>query len=201
MRLRDRAALARKQRKQIASSGLASYRQALASVAMLLLLLVSAARVHAHSGPPFPILSDQHAGPYIISIWTDPDATDDGKAAGQFWIVIHPVDAAKTIPDGTRAHVAIRPSDRAGAEHAAQAAPVDGLITRQFVALLMDHEGRFAVRVTVDGPLGVSHVTSDVDATYDARPAPILLVVYLVPFLAIGGLWIALLRRRTRVRF
>ena len=60
----------------------------------------------------------------------------------------------------------------------------------------MDHEGRFDVRVTVDGPLGRVELSSAVDATYDERPAPILLLVYMLPFVAIGLLWIARLRRR-----
>jgi len=42
------------------------------------LLAVAVAPLHAHSGPPFPIVSSRVAGSYIISIWTDPDATDDG---------------------------------------------------------------------------------------------------------------------------
>jgi hypothetical protein len=47
-------------------------------------------------------------------------------------------------------------------------------VTRQFAALRMDHEGRFAVRVAIDGPLGAATVTSAVDATYDLRPPPVL---------------------------
>ena len=42
-----------------------------------------ATTVDAHSGPPFPIVSNQIAGPYDVSVWTDPDATADGSAAGQ----------------------------------------------------------------------------------------------------------------------
>jgi len=29
-------------------------------------------------------------GQYKISIWTDPDATDDGSAAGKFWVMVDP---------------------------------------------------------------------------------------------------------------
>ena len=65
----------------------------------------------------------------------------------------------------------------------------------------MDHEGRFAVRVTIDGPLGAASAESAVDATYDTRPAPALLIVYLAPFIAVGVLWgRLLLRRRTLAR-
>ena len=31
------------------------------------------------------LVADRVVGAYQISIWTDPDATDDGSAAGKFW--------------------------------------------------------------------------------------------------------------------
>jgi len=157
------------------------------------------ASVGAHSGPPFPIVSSQIAGHYDVAIWTDPDATDDTVAGGQFWFVLKPQGGAADIPAGTRVTVAIRPTDRPGPELIAAAAPVDGLVSRQFAALRMDHEGRFAVRVGIDGPLGPAQVTSEVDATYDLRPAPVLLLVYLLPFVAMGFFWMKVLRRRRAV--
>ncbi len=172
-------------------------RLAAAIVAMLL--------VHrglgAHDGPPFPIVSSQVAGPYSISVWTDPDTTDDGTPGGQFWVTLEPAGGAKTVPAGTTAIVSIRPLDRDGRPRDGTAAPLAGDAGRQFVALVMDHEGRFAVRVTVDGPSGRGQVESQVDATYDLRPPPGLVLVYLLPFVAVGALWVkVLLRRRPRPR-
>ena len=155
--------------------------------------------VRGHDGPPFPIVSDQVAGPYLISVWTDPDTTDDGAAGGQFWVRLHRTATRAAVPAGTRATVAVRPLERKGPERTASAAPVRGDITNQFAAVLMDHEGRFAVHVTVDGPLGRAAVDATVDATYDLRPAPTLLVLYLVPFLLVGLLWGRLLLRRRRM--
>ncbi|NUR56718.1 MAG: hypothetical protein HOQ29_19935 [Acidobacteria bacterium] len=63
----------------------------------------------------------------------------------------------------------------------------------------MDHEGPFAVHVTVDGALGRAAVDGQVTATYDTRPAPWLIVVYLIPFVGLGVLWMKALRvRKTR---
>jgi hypothetical protein len=45
----------------------------------------------AHDGPPYPIVSNQLLGRYRISVWTDPDTTDDESAGGQFWVMIDPV--------------------------------------------------------------------------------------------------------------
>jgi hypothetical protein len=167
----------------------------------LALLVIGTAPALAHNGPPFPILSNQAAGPYKISIWTDPDTTDDGTAAGQFWVVLEAADGRTTIPPGTQVRAAIRPLGRSGPTQEGSAAPVNGAVDRQFVALLMDHEGPFGVRVTVDGALGRAEVESKVDATYDARPPLGLVVLYLFPFVALGALWAkVLLRRRSASR-
>src|SRR5690349_11751219 len=68
--------------------------------ALLIALLFSSITwtVETHSGPPFPIMSDQAAGPYVVSIWTDPDTTDDGSAGGQFWTRVHPAADGVQLP-------------------------------------------------------------------------------------------------------
>lgn len=154
----------------------------------------------AHDGPPFPIVSDEVAGPYLISVWTDPDTTDDGSAGGQFWVRLHVAGTRQPVPEGTRAVVAVRPIDRQGPEQKAAAAPVRGDLTNQFAAVLMDHEGRFDVHVSVEGPLGRAAVRANVNATYDLRPAPGLLLLFLAPFLLVGLLWGRLLLRRRGIR-
>ena len=156
--------------------------------------------VLAHDGPPFPIVSDAVAGPYRVSIWTDPDTTDGGTPGGQFWVRLEPAREAETLPDRTRAIVAIRPLDRAGPERREPATPVRGDVTNQFAALVMDHEGRFAVHVTIDGPLGGAELDAETSATYDLRPPPYLIAVYLLPFLLVGLLWGRLLMRRRTAR-
>jgi hypothetical protein len=153
----------------------------------------------AHDGPPFPILSDRAAGPYLVSIWTDPDTTDDGSPGGQFWVRIHRAAGRGAVPQETRARVTIRPLDRAGPERTASASPVRGDVSNQFAGLLMDHEGRFAVHVAINGPLGDAAAEAAVDATYDLRPSPGLIVLYLAPFLLVGLLWGRLLIRRRRM--
>jgi hypothetical protein len=172
------------------------------SCALLVLAVVIVAQStgRAHSGPPFPIVTDAVRGPYTISIWTDPDATDDGTPGGQFWIVIAPSATGVTLPADTRATVSVRPSaPSASAQAAAQTArtePVRGDVTNQFGAVLMDHEGPFAVHVDVNGAMGQANVEAMVDATYDLRPPPYMLIWYLLPFLLAGALWTRMLLRR-----
>jgi len=153
---------------------------------------------NAHSGPPFPIVSDRAIGAYSISIWTDPDTTDNGSAGGQFWVMIAPLTRAAAMPASTRATVLATPLDSAGEPTSAAATPVRGDPSTQFAAVVLDHEGRFRVEITVDGPLGRATVDSEVAATYDLRPPPLMILVYLMPFVLVGLLWTAVLVRRRR---
>ena len=137
---------------------------------------------------PFPIVTDQVAGAYKVTVWTDPDATDDQTVAGRFWVTV--------TPGAPSVVVAIRPLDGRGADRSAPAVAVNGDNQRHYTALLMDHEGRYGVHVTIDGPSGNAAVDAYTDATYDLRPRPILTVVFVLPFLLAGFVWGKLLIKR-----
>jgi len=167
-----------------------------AALAAVGLVAVCGQPVGAHNGPPFPIVSDQRAGAYLVSIWTDPDATDDGSPGGQFWVQLQLASTEATVPAATRATLGVRPVVRTAPMVSARTEPVRGEVSNQFAAVVMDHEGRFAVEVRIDGPAGQATVTAEVDATYDLRPPPIMLAVYALPFVLAGFLWIRLLIKR-----
>jgi len=161
------------------------------------LFATPAVRLLAHSGPPFPLVSDRVAGPYQISVWADPDATDNGSPAGQFWVMLRLADGS-VVPPETHALITIRPTDRPGSPQSGHTTALNGDVSRQFVALLMDHEGPFAMQATISGPRGSAVVDAALDATYDLRPARWLLGLYVMPFLAVGFLWLKLLISRWR---
>jgi len=52
--------------------------------------------------------------------------------------------------------------------------------------------------VRVSGPAGDAAIHSDVDATYDLRPSPLMAALYLLPFILVGAVWMRLLIRRSR---
>lgn len=167
-------------------------------VSLTFSFLAIARAASAHDGPPYPIVSNRLVGMYRVSVWTDPDTTDDGTAGGQFWVMIDPARAGDAVPLQVRALVTVRPLDRTGAPVSAQALPINGDPSRRFAALTMEHEGRFAVRVDVESVAGRASVDSEVQATYDLRPSRLMLVVYLLPFLLVAFLWTTLLVRRRR---
>ena len=167
------------------------------SVLIVAVALTAHARpASAHAGPPYPIITDRVAGPYRLSVWTDPDATDDGSRGGQFWVLLERATDGGTVPADTEVRVTIAPADRPAAAQSGVAAPENGSAGRQFVALLMDREGPFSARILVRGSLGTADVASEVEATYDLRPPPLTLILYLMPFVVVGGFWLKLLLRR-----
>ena len=166
--------------------------------ALIVGVMTTGAAVRAHSGPPYPIVSNQIVGAYQISLWTDPDTTDDGSAAGKFWVTMSPARKGVVLAPDTRVNVSIWPTDRQGSVRTGSADPVGHEPSSRFVALVMDHEGPYSVRVKIEGPLGPADVEAAVDATYDLRPRPIMLALALMPFLLVGFLWVKLLLRRRK---
>ena len=94
------------------------------------LLRGSAAPALAHEGPPFPILVDQRVGPYVASVWTDPDI-----GTGTFFVILEPPEG-KELPGGTAVRIAVEPLDKHVEETLYKAEPQ-------------------AVRARVDAVLGV----------------------------------------------
>ena len=67
-----------------------------------LLLALEPVRRRAQRSAVPDRLEPRRSAPTAISIWTDPDTTDDGRPAGQFWIVLEPADGRTAIPAGTQ---------------------------------------------------------------------------------------------------
>jgi hypothetical protein len=158
------------------------------------LLLGSAVPALAHEGPPFPILVDQRVGPYVASVWTDPDI-----GTGTFFVVLEPPEGKK-LPDGTAVRVAVEPLDRHVKETLYKAEPQPVRYgERHFVETKFDRGGMWRVRILLEGPEGGGELKAEVEPTPDGTIGPISLVLYAIPFLAVGFLWLkAVLRRKEK---
>jgi hypothetical protein len=164
------------------------------SVLALLLCALPAPPALAHEGPPFPILIDRKAGPYVVSVWTDPDI-----GTGTFFVVLEPPEG-QNLPARTAVRVAVRPVSGWLPEAVYQAAaqPVRHG-ARYFTEVRFDSGGLWRVRILLDGSAGRGELGAEVEPTPDGTLGPMELVLYLLPFLAVGFLWAkAALRRRRR---
>ena len=164
-------------------------------IGAVLLVGLGAVRASGHAGPAFPIVQDRIVGAYEVSVWTDPDTTDDGTPGGQFWVIVH---SSKGGPLGrdTRVTVSARPLDRDGAAQRGLAARDEGASSQYFAGLVLDHEGRWRIDVSLEGPLGPAATSAEVAATYDLRPSLGVLPFLVLPFVLVGFLWLKALRSR-----
>jgi hypothetical protein len=152
---------------------------------LAILFLLLPLPLHAHAGPPFPIVVDRPVGPWTVSVWTDPDI-----GTGVVFVIVE----GSTSPGSVR--VGAQPVDgglpEALYDTERQGRPDD---VRYFTKVKFDHGGMWRLRATLDG----GSVEAEVEATPDGVLGPWEIGLYAMPFLAVGFLWgKAVLRRRGR---
>ena len=159
---------------------------------LLLLLLAGSLPALAHQGPPFPILVDQKVGPYVASVWSDPDI---GTAT--FFVVLE-VPKGRRLPAQTTVRIGVQPVTRRLPEvfYDAEPQPVDEG-ARYLAKIQFDKGEMWHVRTVLSGSEGGGEMNTEVEATPDGILGPLGSLVYAFPFLAVGFLWLkAVLRRR-----
>lgn len=165
-------------------------------LALLFGCLLPSRAALAHLGPPFPILVDQRVGPYVASVWTDPNI-----GTGIF-IVMLEAPPGQRLPARTRVRVGVRPASRRLAEALSEGQPQavrEG--ARYDTTVAFDRGGTWQVRVLVDGSAGGGVLTAEVEPTPAGSIGPIGFVVFGFPFAGVGFLWLkAAMRRRAAPR-
>jgi hypothetical protein len=134
---------------------------------------------------------DQKAGPYIVSIWADPDV-----GVGTFYIMLD-APPGGSVPAAVAVEVGVRPvSGRLPeARHPARRQELRQGV-QYYAEVPFDAEERWRVRVSVRGSPGEGEVVTEVEVTPPGF-GPLDLLLYLAPFVAIGVLWLrAALRQR-----
>ena len=157
---------------------------------LLGIVLWLASVASAHEGPPFPLFVDQKADRYTVSVWTDPDV---GTAL--FFVILN----APEPPADLRVQIGVQPVSGRLPEvfYAAERENVQGQI--QYRAQVhFDAQEIWRVRVRLESAQGNGETVATVEATPPGYGRWDLLV-FLLPFLAIGVLWaVAMLRRIKR---
>lgn len=154
------------------------------------IVLSLASVTSAHEGPPFPLFVDQKADPYVVSVWTDPDV---GTAL--FFVILK----APEPPADLRVQIGVQPVSGRLPEafYGAERENLQGQI--QYRAQVhFDAQEIWRVRVRLESVQGNAETVATVEATPPGYGRWDLLV-YLLPFLAVGILWaVAMLRRIKR---
>lgn len=164
-------------------------------IALFVVLLCFARSISAHEGPPFPLFVDQKVDRYSVSVWTDPDV---GTAL--FFVIVKVPEGAQ-IPDDMRVQLGVQPVSNRVPEvfFPAPRENVQGQ-TQYRANVYFDAQELWRVRVRLESAAGNAETTATVEATPPGYGRWDLLL-YLLPFLAIGLLWtIALVRKLKQQR-
>lgn len=161
----------------------------------LLWLLLLAQPLLAHEGPPFAILSDRPVGPYVVSVWSDPDI-----GIATFFVILEPKKGAPfEKPSAVR--IGVQPVSGRLEEAVYDAEPQRVRYgARHYAEIPLDRGGMWRVRTVIESPAGGGELSTEVEATPDGTLGPIDLAIYLFPFLAVAFLWGKAALRRSRVR-
>ena len=153
-----------------------------------------AAAAQAHVGPPFPIVENQAAGPYIVSVWAHPDI-----GVGVFYVILDAGPGA-TLPEKNDVQVCVQPLDGRLPE---RCYPAEREATRDRVQydaqVEFDQRDHWRLRVTASGANGEGEVRAEVESTPPGLGVWDLLL-YGFPFILFGGLWLLVALRRGRRR-
>jgi hypothetical protein len=147
-------------------------------------MFVLSEHASAHEGPPYPLFVDKKAGPYLLSVWADPDV-----GTGTFFIAAETAQGG-AFGDDLKVSVCVQPaSGRLGED--CYEAERDGVRdrTQYKLGVAFDRQEVWHTRIILRSSLGTGEAAADVEAT-----PPGLgrweLVLYLFPFAALGFLWL-----------
>jgi hypothetical protein len=158
----------------------------------LVLIFLCVQATNAHEGPPYPLFVDQKVGPYVVSVWTDPDVGD-----ALFFVIVNPTDQ---LPPDLRVQIGVQPVSGRLPEtvYSGERENVQGQV--QYRAQVhFDAEELWRVRVRLEGAQGNAETVATVEATPPGYGRWDLLV-YLLPFLGVGILWAVAMVRKLRRR-
>ena len=151
----------------------------------------------AHRGAPTRIVADRRIGPYVASVWTDPEV-----GHGPMYVVLKAADGVTfTPPSAVRVGIAPVSGRLPEVLHDAHAEPVRRG-ARFMTDVMFDRAERWNLRVLIEGSAGGGQLTSQLKAVPNVAAGPFVLVLSLLPFLAVAGVWwrAAVARRRTAAR-
>ncbi|HVF22422.1 MAG TPA: hypothetical protein VM941_05075 [Pyrinomonadaceae bacterium] len=159
----------------------------------LLVVLMFVNTTRAHEGPPYPLFVDQLVGGYTVSVWTDPDVGD-----ALFYVIFS--EQHLSVPPDLRVQIGVQPVSGRLPE-AFYTAERENLPKQiQYKAQVhFDAAEQWRVRLRLESASGNAETTAMVEATPPGYGRWDLLL-YLVPFLAVGIVWGVAMVRRFRQR-
>jgi hypothetical protein len=158
------------------------------------LLLLSVMPAKAHNGPPFPIITDQHVGPCIVSLWIHPDI----GTSPIFVLVDAPPGG--TLPKDLEIQIGVQPVSKRLAEVMYPTTIEDQRGQLEYKTNVeFDQQEFWKVRLILSSSAGSGESTAQVEATPFGYGRWDLLL-FALPFLAVAFLFFNGVAKRRRLR-
>jgi hypothetical protein len=168
--------------------------KALSLAGVWIALALFSVPARAHNGPPFPIIENRKMAGCVISLWTHPDI-----GTGTFFVLVDPPSGGK-IPDNLKVEIGIQPESGRLAEVLYPLPREDSRGQVQFNgSVQFDRDEFYRVRLVLQSSQGSEEALSRVEATPPGYGRWDLLL-YLLPFLAVGFLWFRGMSQRRRFK-
>lgn len=159
-----------------------------------MLIACTSLPARAHVGPPYPILENQKVGNLTVSVWSNPDV-----GTGSFFVVLDPPPGA-SVPGDMKVRIIVQPVSKRLPE-AGYDAWREKLRSRvEYKAVVpFDKEETWHVRILLASTQGNGEIATDVPVTPTLLGSWSLLL-FLLPFLGIGAVWLRALSVRRKRR-
>ena len=144
-----------------------------------------------HHAPPARIITDEQVGPWTISLWAQ-----QHMDTGRFFVKVRPSSGTTvpTVPDDLKVEIGVQPANQNSPEvfYPASRESPEG----QYAAEApFDAEKSWQIRVRLQSSRGVNETTTYINAS-PPLPGQWQFLLYSLPFLSVGGLWLRVYRLR-----
>ncbi|HXE62401.1 MAG TPA: hypothetical protein VN519_02625 [Bryobacteraceae bacterium] len=151
-------------------------------------------RAPAHIGPPFPIIENRKVGPVSVELWIHPDI-----GPSVVFVVVHPLPG-QTIPKDLKMEVGVQPESGRLKEVLYGMWRGDTTDYVQYNSQVeFDRDEMWKVHLLVYSGGVTQHAWARVEATPTVLGSWELLV-YVLPFVAIGFIWFKAAARKKKLR-
>ncbi len=166
----------------------------LGCVVAFLAMTLSSSTARAHNGPPFPIITDQRVGPCIVSLWIHPDI-----GTSSIFVLVDPAPGG-AIPRDLKIAIGIQPVSGRLPEVLYPATIADQRGQLEYKTNVeFDQQEFWNVRLILTSSAGGGESLAKVEATPVGYGRWDLLL-FALPFLAVGFLWFKMFAKRRRQR-
>lgn len=162
---------------------------------MSFLLCSISALAHDHHAPPARIIADEQVGPWTISVWAQ-----QHMDTGRFFVKVRPSSGTTvpTVPDDLKVEIGVQPANQNSPEtfYAADRESPDAQYEAEAP---FNNEKSWQIRVRLQSSRGLNETTTYINAS-PPLPGQWQFLLYSLPFLSVGGLWLRVYRLRRGLR-